>query len=70
MRTGNNITTAFFLPLFIVFALLSNFTHAQHTLTTKELLGQLNTITTAVPFLLIAPDSRAEIGRASCRERV
>jgi hypothetical protein len=28
-------------------------------LTTDELLGQLNTITTAVPFLLITPDSRA-----------
>ena len=28
-------------------------------LTTDELLGQLNTITTSVPFLLIAPDSRA-----------
>ncbi|MEW6470107.1 MAG: type IX secretion system outer membrane channel protein PorV [Bacteroidota bacterium] len=28
-------------------------------LTTDELLGQLNTITTAVPFLLISPDSKA-----------
>lgn len=28
-------------------------------LTTDELLGQINTITTAVPFLLITPDSRA-----------
>lgn len=28
-------------------------------LTTDQLLGQLNTITTAVPFLLITPDSRA-----------
>jgi hypothetical protein len=33
---------------------------AQKTLSTGQLLGQrLNTITTAVPFLLIAPDSRA-----------
>lgn len=32
---------------------------AQTQLTTDQLLGQLNTITTAVPFLLIAPDSRA-----------
>jgi hypothetical protein len=32
---------------------------AQKKLTTDELLGQLNTITSAVPFLLIAPDSRA-----------
>lgn len=31
----------------------------QHNLTTDELLGQINTITTAVPFLLITPDSRA-----------
>src|SRR5690349_21483503 len=31
----------------------------QSQLTTAQLLGQLNTITTAVPFLLIAPDSRA-----------
>lgn len=31
----------------------------QNNLTTDELLGQLNTITTAVPFLLITPDSRA-----------
>ena len=30
-----------------------------NNLTTDELLGQLNTITTAVPFLLITPDSRA-----------
>ena len=28
-------------------------------LSTAQLLGQLNTITTAVPFLLISPDSRA-----------
>ena len=33
-------------------------TFAQN-LTTDQLLGQLNTITTAVPFLLISPDSRA-----------
>lgn len=30
-----------------------------HNLTTAQLLGQLNTITTAVPFLMITPDSRA-----------
>jgi hypothetical protein len=34
--------------------------HAQTTqFTTDQLLGQLNTITTAVPFLMITPDSRA-----------
>jgi hypothetical protein len=32
---------------------------AQHNLTTSQLLGQVNTITTAVPFLMISPDSRA-----------
>ncbi|TND07638.1 MAG: hypothetical protein FD123_3190 [Bacteroidetes bacterium] len=31
----------------------------QTTLTTDQLLGQINTITTAVPFLLISPDSRS-----------
>lgn len=42
--------------------------NAQDTLSTKQLLGQLNTITTAVPFLLIGPDSRSggmgEVGAA------
>lgn len=39
----------------------------QSQLTTAELLGQLNTITTAVPFLLITPDARAGgIGDAGC----
>jgi len=42
---------------------------AQSSLTTDELLGQINTITTAVPFLLISPDSRAggmgEVGVAT-----
>jgi hypothetical protein len=32
---------------------------AQHNLTTSQLLGQVNTVTTAVPFLMISPDSRA-----------
>lgn len=32
---------------------------AQNSLTRDEILGGLNTITTAVPFLLITPDSRA-----------
>src|SRR5438552_10268185 len=34
-------------------------------LTRDDLLGQINTITTAVPFLLIAPDARAG-GMADC----
>lgn len=32
---------------------------AQNTISTTQLLGQINTITTAVPFLMITPDSRA-----------
>ncbi len=40
---------------------------AQHNLTTSQLLGQVNTITTAVPFLMISPDSRAGgMGDAGC----
>jgi len=33
--------------------------YAQHALTTSQILGQVNTVTTAVPFLMISPDSRA-----------
>lgn len=32
---------------------------AQNQLSTQQLLGQINTITTAVPFLIITPDSRS-----------
>lgn len=44
-----------------VFFPFSGNVHAQTqpTLSTAQLLGQLNTITTAVPFLMITPDSRA-----------
>jgi len=43
------------------------FNTAGAQLTTSQLLGQLNTITTAVPFLLIGPDSRAGgMGDAGC----
>lgn len=42
---------------------------AQKTLTTQQLSGRVNTITTAVPFLLICPDSRegamGEVGAAT-----
>ncbi len=50
---------------FLLFLLTGNFfcfnpqESFSQKLTTSQLLGQLNTITTAVPFLLIAPDSRA-----------
>ena len=54
----------------IIFLTLGNVSNAQ--ISRDSLLGQINTITTAVPFLLIAPDARAggmgdvgvEIGRA------
>src|SRR5690349_577979 len=38
---------------------------AQINKTRDELLGQVNTITTAVPFLLISPDARSA-GLADC----
>lgn len=47
-----------FSPVFFLL-MQTNPVAAQNQLTTSQLLGQLNTITTAVPFLLIAPDSRA-----------
>ncbi len=58
----------------LILFLFSHSLHAQsrcsgNSCTTSELLGQLNTVTTAVPFLMIAPDSRgggmADIGCAS-----
>ncbi len=45
------VTVLFFLSVQIV--------SAQNTISKDSLLGQINTITTAVPFLQIAPDSRA-----------
>ena len=59
MRMGKQLITALFLNLLIVISSFQNSANAQHALTTQQLLGQLNTITTAVPFLMIAPDSRA-----------
>jgi hypothetical protein len=47
--------------------LLGSGAFAQHNLTTSQLLGQVNTVTTAVPFLMISPDSRAGgMGDAGC----
>jgi len=52
-----------FLPAFLIFAvlLISAFDSAQSQITTNELTGgdEINTITTSVPLLLIAPDARA-----------
>lgn len=63
MTIGNRIITSSFLCLFFAgnfFSFSSGKVFAQGSqLTTDQLLGQLNTITTAVPFLLIGPDSRA-----------
>lgn len=41
----------FFLPIFI-------YAQSSQTLSTQQILGSLNPITTSVPFLLISPDSR------------
>src|ERR1043165_6065604 len=45
--------------LFFGFTILANSSSAQISSFKDSLLGQINTITTAVPFLLIAPDARA-----------
>jgi len=66
-------TSQFLLLLFISvtgsISLLHSEKIAAQQLTTDELLGQLNTITTSVPFLLITPDSKAgamgDVGVAS-----
>ena len=45
------------LPLFL---LMATYTNAQNSISTQNLSGKnINTITTAVPFLLISPDSRS-----------
>ncbi|MFC1733359.1 type IX secretion system outer membrane channel protein PorV [candidate division KSB1 bacterium] len=55
-----------FVSIALCMGIISN-VNAQ--ITTDEILGQINTITTAVPFLLIAPDARAgslgDVGVAS-----
>ncbi len=53
LSAGIVFASAVFLPF-------SEDMHAQNSsISTTQLLGQLNTITTAVPFLMITPDSRA-----------
>lgn len=54
----NKIAFWFLAAGFAVYFLNTNITYAQSP-NYNQLLGQLNPITTAVPFLLIAPDSRA-----------
>lgn len=43
----------------ILLTIMPGKSEAQNTYNRDELLGQLNTITTAVPFLIISPDARA-----------
>jgi len=54
------------ISIFLCVVLISNL---KAQITTDEILGQINTITTAVPFLLIAPDARSgamgDVGVAS-----
>ncbi len=59
MNPRMNSTIAKAALLFGLAAGVSTPAMAQVNLTTDQLLGQLNTITTAVPFLMISPDSRA-----------
>ncbi len=58
MQLQNRFFQGLFIFLFFYFFSFPITVEAQRVLTTSQLLGQLNTITTAVPFLLIAPDSR------------
>ena len=46
-----------YFSFFLILILASRYSNAQ--ITNNQLNGGLNTITTAVPFLLIAPDSRS-----------
>lgn len=55
MNTTITKSTAFFLSSLVVVTL----SYGQSTSNKTNLLGQLNTITTAVPFLMISPDARA-----------
>jgi hypothetical protein len=54
-----NSLTRIFAAVCVSSTLFQNVVHAQDTLNTSQLLGGINTITTAVPFLLICPDSRS-----------
>lgn len=51
--------TALLATSLVVGATVTSNAQTSPQLTTDQLLGQINTITTAVPFLLITPDSRA-----------
>lgn len=63
-----NMKTYYLLLLFFPYIFFSQ-NSSTHTLTTQQLLGSLNPITTAVPFLIIGPDSKqggmGEVGVAT-----
>jgi len=48
-----------FISIFVLIILANQFAYTQNQLEIDDLTGGLNTITTAVPFLLITPDSRS-----------
>ena len=48
-----------FFSIFVLLILANHLAHAQNQLEIDDLTGGLNTITTAVPFLMITPDSRS-----------
>ncbi len=54
-----NLAKRFYISTLLSFFVAGSVLGQGSSLTTSQLLGQLNTITTAVPFLLIGPDSRA-----------
>ena len=54
-------------PLFFSALSVVGLTYSQSTTDQSNLLGQINTITTAVPFLMISPEARAGgMGDAGC----
>ncbi len=48
-----------FISIFVLIILANQFAYTQNQLEIDDLTGGLNTITTAVPFLMITPDSRS-----------
>ncbi len=48
-----------FISIFVLIILVSQLAYTQNQLEIDDLTGGLNTITTAVPFLMITPDSRS-----------
>ena len=48
-----------FISIFVLIILANQLAYTQNQLEIDDLTGGLNTITTAVPFLMITPDSRS-----------